>query len=64
MGGSTQFRLASPVDFMRVVLSEQLVDIAFFCEKYAWRKESTVVRPDPQLKDRLLQFIRNNHTEM
>ena len=23
-----------------------------------------MVRPDPQLKDRLLQFIRNNHTEM
>ena len=47
-----------------VVCSKQPVDIAFFCVESVWRKESTVVRPDPQLKDRLLQFIRNNHTEM
>ena len=47
-----------------VVCSKQPVDIAFFRVESVWRKESTVVRPDPQLKDRLLQFIRNNHTEM
>ena len=64
MGGSTQFRLVPPVELVMVVCSEQPVDIAFFRVRGAWRKESTVVRPDPQLKDRLLQFIRNNHTEM
>ena len=47
-----------------VVCSKQPVDISFFRVESVWRKESTVVRPDPQLKDRLLQFIRNNHTEM
>ena len=44
-----------------VVFSKQPVDIAFFRVESVWRKESTVVRPDPNLKDRLLQFIKNNH---
>ena len=30
-----------------VVCSKQPVDIAFFRVESVWRKESTVVRPDP-----------------